>query len=334
MAARLFCTISRTNNPVIFALLKINRVKAAIIDLGTNTFHLLIAQRKGRAFEFIHRERVAVRLGQKGINQGTIRPDALERAVKALQGFKETIDYIQVDTIMAFGTSALRNAANVLDVLKEFEEKAGITVEVITGDKEAELIYEGVRYGMDLGDEMSLIMDIGGGSVEFIIGNDDGIAWKKSFEIGAQRLLEQFQHNDPFLASEQELLDVYLTEKLKPLYSAIEELQPKTLVGSSGTFDTLSDIYCIKHDLFKRAEDAETPLTVTGFYEVFEELLVKNRADRMLIPGMIEMRVDMIVVACCLIEHILKRYQFNNIRVSTYALKEGILNSLLSKVTI
>jgi exopolyphosphatase/guanosine-5'-triphosphate,3'-diphosphate pyrophosphatase len=106
------------------------------------------------------------------------------------------------------------------------------------------------------------------------------------------------------------------------------------LVGSSGTFDTLSDIYCIKHDLLKKPDDTETPLSITGFYEVFEELLVKSRVDRMLIPGMIEMRVDMIVVACCLIEHLLKRYQFQNIRVSTYALKEGILCTLINKVVI
>jgi len=309
-------------------------VKAAIIDLGTNTFHLLIAEWHSHRFEFIHRERVPVRLGQKGINQNTIRPDAIARATEALSSFKATIDQFNVERVIAFGTSALRNAANVHAVLAEFKSKTGIEVQVISGEREAELIYEGVRYGIELGNEMSLIMDIGGGSVEFIIGNDETIAWKKSFEIGAQRLLEKFQHNDPLLASEQEQLDLYLNKELTSLFEAIQLYQPVSLVGSSGTFDTLSDIYCIKHDLLKKPDDTETPLSITGFYEVFEELLVKSRSDRMLIPGMIEMRVDMIVVACCLIEHILKRYQFQNIRVSTYALKEGILCTLINKVVI
>jgi len=171
-------------------------------------------------------------------------------------------------------------------------------------------------------------MDIGGGSVEFIIGNNKEIFWKRSFEIGAQRLLEEFQQNDPITGAEMLALDNYFSKILLPLFEALNEYEPKTLVGSSGTFDTLSDIYCIKHDVMKSQQGAETPLTLSGFYEVFEELLVKNRNDRMQIPGMIEMRVDMIVVACCLVRYVLENYAFENLRVSTYALKEGILASL------
>jgi exopolyphosphatase/guanosine-5'-triphosphate,3'-diphosphate pyrophosphatase len=302
--------------------------RTAIIDLGTNTFHLLIAERVKEQSVFIYRERLAVRLGQRGINEGIIQPDAIDRAIRALSSFKTTIDQYDATAIFAFGTSALRNAKNASEVVTAFKEKAGIDVSIISGDREAELIFMGVRSGLALGDDYSLVMDIGGGSVEFIIGNQKEIVWKQSFEIGAQRLLEMFHHTDPIPSQEIDQLNRYFTTQLSPLFNALAQWKPETLIGSSGTFDTLSDIYCLKHNLNKGADDIETPLTLQGFYDIYTELLIKNREARMAIPGMIEMRVDMIVVACCLINFLLGQYSFKQIRVSTYALKEGILASL------
>lgn len=302
--------------------------RIAIIDLGTNTFHLLIAEKAKEQYTFVYRERLAVRLGQRGINEGIIQPDAVERAIRALSSFKTTIDQYDARAIFAFGTSALRNAKNGYEVAKIFKEKAGIDINIISGDREAELIFLGVRSGLALGEDYSLVMDIGGGSVEFIIGNDKEIVWKQSFEIGAQRLLEMFHRTDPIDQHEINQLNQYFASQLPTLFDALSQWRPKTLVGSSGTFDTLSDIHCIKHDLNSNVKDIETPLTIQGFNDIYEELLIKNRDDRMMIPGMIEMRVDMIVVACCLINFLLDRYSFKQIRVSTYALKEGILASL------
>lgn len=308
--------------------------RVAIIDLGTNTFHLLIAEPQDGEFAFIYRERLAVRIGQQGINHGIIQPDAIDRAVRALSSFRTTIDQFDTQRIFTFGTSALRNASNAGEVLNTFREKANIDVTIISGDREAELIFAGVQSALELGQENSLVMDIGGGSVEFIIGNEKHIAWKQSFEIGAQRLLEQFHKTDPIAQLEIDELNEYFRSALVSLFVALEKWKPKTLVGSSGTFDTLSDIFCIKHDLVKKADDAETPLTLAGFYETYQEILIKNRNERMMIPGMVEMRVDMIVVACCLINFLLKNHTFDTIRVSTYALKEGILASLKSKESV
>lgn len=308
--------------------------RVAIIDLGTNTFHLLIAEQTEERYKFIYRERLAVRLGQRGINQGIIQPDAIDRAVRALSSFKTTIDQHDVIKVFAFGTSALRNAKNVDEVVRSFKDKAGIDVTIISGDHEAELIFYGVRSGLALGKDYSLVMDIGGGSVEFIIGNDTEIVWKQSFEIGAQRLLEMFHRTDPIEESELDELNQYFLQQLPSLIEALHQWLPNTLIGSSGTFDTLSDIYCIKHGIYKKEESIETPLTIEGFYEILEELLVKNRSERMMMPGMIEMRVDMIVVASCLINYLLEQYAFKNIRVSTYALKEGILHSLKKEESV
>jgi exopolyphosphatase / guanosine-5'-triphosphate,3'-diphosphate pyrophosphatase len=307
--------------------------RIAIIDLGTNTFHLLIAERQAHSFSFIYRERLAVRIGQHGINANRIQPEAVERAVRALSSFKTTIDQYDAVQTIAFGTSALRNARNADEVTSIFRNKTGIDVTIISGEKEAELIFKGVQSALKLGQEKSLVMDIGGGSVEFIIGNEEQIFWKHSFEIGAQRLLERFQQHDPILPSETEQLYAYFAAELPTLLEALRTFSPTTLVGSSGTFDTLSDIFCLKHHLPKGTSDAETPLTLKGFAEVFEELLAKDRVARMQIPGMLEMRVDMIVVACCLIDFVVSHHSFSAVRVSTYALKEGILHSLATAHT-
>jgi exopolyphosphatase/guanosine-5'-triphosphate,3'-diphosphate pyrophosphatase len=307
--------------------------KIAIIDMGTNTFHLLVAEGDARGYNITHRERLAVKLGLGGINQSIITNEGLSRALVAMQCFKNTIDQNDIKTVYAFGTSALRSAINGPDVAERIKAVTGIEVNIISGDQEAEFIYYGAKSALDMGREKNIIIDIGGGSVEFIIANDDQVFWKKSFEIGAQRLLEIFHRHDPILPQEITALDAYFDEALVPLFEAIKTYKPTIMVGSSGTFDTLSDIFCITHDIHKSPEEIETPLTLPGFYEVYKELLVRDRAARLLIPGMIEMRVDMIVVACCLVRYILEKHDFDRIRVSTYSLKEGVLFYLTHKVT-
>jgi exopolyphosphatase/guanosine-5'-triphosphate,3'-diphosphate pyrophosphatase len=303
-----------------------NRV--GIIDLGTNTFHLLIADERDGVYRIIHRDRLSVKIGMGGINRGFITADALQRALLALQSFRNTLEDMQVQYTYAYGTSALRNARNRTSVLRAIHDLTGLNITLIDGDREAEFIYLGVRSALHLGAEKSLIMDIGGGSVEFIIADNDSIYWKESIEIGAQRLLEKFQRHDPILPREINALNSFLDEKLVTLWEALQVHDPRILVGSSGTFDTLSDIFCEAHAIHKSPDEVETPLTLEGFHAIYHDLLVKNREQRMLVPGMIEMRVDMIVVACCLIRRILETHPFERIRVSTYSLKEGVLASV------
>jgi exopolyphosphatase / guanosine-5'-triphosphate,3'-diphosphate pyrophosphatase len=304
-----------------------NRI--AIIDMGTNTFHLLIADGENRSFNIIYRDRLSVKIGMGGINDGYITEDGIQRALLAMQSFRNVIAEHHIDTIYAFGTSAMRNASNGAEVAQRIHDITGIKVNIITGDLEAEYIYEGVKAALDMGTEdANLIIDIGGGSVEFIIGNQEKVFWKKSFEIGAQRLLELFQKHDPILQEEIVALDEYFETSLKDLFEQIDRYKPTIMVGSSGSFDTWSDIFCITHDIHKTPEEIETPLTIQGFIEIYNDLIHKDRAQRMQIPGMIEMRVDMIVVAACLVRFLLERFAFNRIRVSTYSLKEGVLAHL------
>jgi exopolyphosphatase/guanosine-5'-triphosphate,3'-diphosphate pyrophosphatase len=302
--------------------------RIAIIDLGTNTFHLLIAERSGGLPPTVlHREKQPVKIGMGGINRGIITDEALQRALACLKNFRKTMDEWKVGLTRAIGTSALRSAGNGEAVVRTILRETGIEISLISGDQEAEYIYYGVRSALNLGMEKSLIVDIGGGSVECIIADSQKLFWKQSFDVGAQRLLEKFQKHDPIGTDEISALNAFLKQSLDPLFQQVHLHQPHVLVGSSGTFDTLSEICCVRSNI-PYNETPETPLTLSAFQEIHAELISCNRAERMKIPGMIEMRVDMIVVASCLIKFLLDRYTFRQVRVSTYSLKEGVLASM------
>ncbi|MHA7131705.1 Ppx/GppA phosphatase family protein [Algoriphagus namhaensis] len=305
--------------------------KAAVIDMGTNTFHLLIVEIKEGSFYTIYKEKIPVKLGKGGINQNRLEEDAMERAFDALTHFKHVIELKGIEEVFAFATSAVRNAANGSSFVRAVNERLDISIQVISGEEEAQLIYEGIKLSGSLNGHTDLMMDIGGGSVEFIIGNEKEAFWKQSFEIGGQRLLELFHHHDPILPEEVDKMYVYLEEKLAPLLQAIDQYQPSGLVGASGTFDTLTDIYFESMLQCKLTGRHVFQLPVRDYLQIHESLLSKNREEREIIPGMIPMRVDMIVVASCLIRFILKYLDLQSITCSHYALKEGAISTLVNK---
>ena len=305
--------------------------RLALIDLGTNTFHLLISEiNQGEATTLL-KIKEAVKLGEGGISLGSITEPAQARALETLRYFRSLVDEYQATEVKAMATSAIRNASNGIQLVQTIATETGFEIEIISGDREAELIYYGVKSAMDLGLERSLIIDIGGGSVEFIICDQNQIFWKQSFEIGAQRLLDKFFLSDPITEAAIEEEKKYLQEQLQPLSAAMDIYNPTVLIGSSGTFDTLCDINAQKKGIDRQLDSCpEADLSLSCFYDIYEDLLEKNRPERLAIPGMLEMRVDMIVVATVLIDFVLENYNLNKIRVSAYALKEGILSQVLA----
>ncbi len=305
--------------------------KAAIIDMGTNTFHLLLVELNAENFKTIYKEKIAVKIGQGGISHNTITDDAKKRAFHTLQHFRNMIDGEAISEIFAFATSAVRNADNGQNFVSEINEKFNIPIHVIDGTQEAQLIYEGIRFSNALNLETHLMMDIGGGSVEFIIGNGQQALWRQSFEIGGQRLLDLFHYHDPILKEEIDNLNLFLEDKLSDLILAIEKYKPSRLVGASGTFDTLSDMYYASMLRQKTKTEQTFILPKVGFDVISKKLLTLNKEERLKIPGMIPMRVDMIVVASCLIEYVLKFVPADALICSSYALKEGVISQLIGR---
>jgi len=298
-------------------------MRIAIIDLGTNTFNLLI--RESQSNEVIFNTKIPVKLGEGGIDNKMIAPAAFERGLSALAEHASSIKKFKVDKTYAFATSAIRSTANGPEFVKQAQEKANITINVIDGQKEAELIYYGVQKALNMGSETSLIMDIGGGSTEFILANQDEIFWKESYLMGSSRLMEKFKPFDPISNEQIEEIENYLEETLSSLFEACRQKKPLWLIGSSGSFDTLASMASWR---FANRDLPEEYTSYTfDFYEymtVARHMLQSDFEERLETPGMIPMRADMINMACIQINLILKRLGIKAMKLSTYALKEGV----------
>ena len=303
-------------------------MKIAILDFGTNTFNLLIANRKERGFEILYSGIQPVKLGRGGIHAGRITRDAFERGFVAITNHLETIRRYDVDEIRAFATSAIRNAGNGSNFVEEVEKRFGFRVRVIPGDREAELIYKGVRLSLDLPDENVMILDIGGGSNEFIICNRKGILWKQSFEIGMARILELFTLSDPIAGEEVKALESYFGQELQPLLDAVRKEKPGILIGASGSFDTF-------HAMIRRRRGAADDgrhgreLALRDYRRLHKMLLGSTLAERKVMPGMEPVRVEMIVPASIFVSFVLRECHIRHLYQSDFALKEGVIAELV-----
>ncbi len=300
----------------------------AIIDLGTNTFHLLIAEIRNQEIQEYFKLQVPVKIGSGGINKGYITDDAYTRGITALTEFKKYIDKFNIKDVRASATSAIRNAKNGNEFVEVVKSKLNITIETISGDAEAACIYEGVRHSFNLPKENILVMDIGGGSVEFIIGNQEKIIWKQSFELGAARLIDKFKHLNPITENDVFSINKYLLEQLFSLKDALQKFPTTILVGSAGSFETLIDVVLkdlkvipnalSKHAFEIRKEDFEV------FYELITTSTIEQRSK---LKGMIDFRIEMIVVATLLMKFVIDEFKIKKIIASEYSLKEGMLFS-------
>jgi exopolyphosphatase/guanosine-5'-triphosphate,3'-diphosphate pyrophosphatase len=298
----------------------------AIIDLGTNTFNLLIIEvRSTDCYEILFSDKISVKLGQDCIDKNIISEPAINRAISALTLHLETIHQYHVKNINAIATSAIRSSVNGKLFVQRIKNELGLGIEIISGDREAELIYLGVRQALDIGDSKSLIMDIGGGSTEFIIADKNKIYWEHSFNLGIARLLERSQPKDPISYIEIELIENYLKHELVSLFNKANEFFPDTLIGSSGSFDTLADVILYKTTSQCLPKDATTYIfNIFQFKELYQLLLKSDYEQRLKMNGMLAMRADMIVLGSIFINLIIDKLHIKNMKLSTFALKEGL----------
>lgn len=300
------------------------------MDLGTNTFHLLIAEGPADNFTEILHLNEDVKLGEGGINKGIIQPEAFERGIAAMKRFRSYIDANSVTDIRAIATSAIRSAANGAAFIREIKAQAHIDIELITGEQEAAYIYEGINASGCLTDDNALIMDIGGGSVEFIIGNIDEVLWKQSFEIGAARLMDKFHQTDPIPVQSIKELTQYLNTKLPELFLAAAKYKPTILIGSSGAFESFAEVIELeKGKNFNLKQTKVYEFDIDELLDLIERLIRSSHNQRAKMKGIIPVRVDMIVVASLITIYMMQKMGIADVTMSTYSLKEGVLAQML-----
>lgn len=298
-------------------------MKIAIIDLGTNTFHLLIVESNNKnEFSELYRERLFIQLAEKGIE--TIGDEAYNRALNAMLHYSEIINKHQIANVTALGTAAMRRASNGKALISEIKDKTDIQIQVISGDEEARLICQGTRLAVPMTEQPVLIMDIGGGSVEFIIANSKKQFWAQSFPVGVAVLFNQFHKSDPITRDEAKSIHKHLSEVLMPLVRQVINYEFEALVGASGTFDVLENI------LIKEKENQKySSIGGRDFFKILKQWEYSTLEERLAHPDIPDNRAKLIVVAFNLIEFILQLTGIENIWISQYAMKEGKIADFL-----
>ncbi|MBK9536672.1 MAG: hypothetical protein IPO10_16150 [Flavobacteriales bacterium] len=203
---------------------------------------------------------------------------------------------------------------------------------MISGNEEAELILAGVRQAVAFTRKPMLIMDIGGGSIEFILATDKALMWKRSFELGVTRLRDRIPVSDPITLSEEERIAQHLDDQLDPLYAIIERHEPHVLIGSAGSFDSLASIISTeRHEPL--LNDAKTMnFTALEFDALRDKLMRMTRTERLNVPGLPEHRVDTLPYALIAIDRVLTAGAIRELAWSKYALKEGAASRMISTV--
>lgn len=306
-------------------------MRVALLDLGTNTFNMLIADIDGdKHYRKVYASKVPVKLGEGGINENHITEAAFDRGLLALQNQIIRLKSFGCERALAFGTSALRSASNGQEFVDTVAKLYDLHIKIIDGDREAQMIYQGVKLSLDLGEEKSLIMDIGGGSNEFIIANHQEIFWKRSYPLGVSRLLQWLNPSDPIAEDEIEQLKEHLNAQMNDLYEACQAHGVKTLIGSSGSFDSLSEMISLHYyDTELDEERKHFDFKLDDFHSVKKMIIDSTKEERLEMRGLHRIRRDMIVMAVIMIDLVIEKCHIQRMQQSAYSLKEGILFDVL-----
>jgi exopolyphosphatase/guanosine-5'-triphosphate,3'-diphosphate pyrophosphatase len=295
-------------------------MRKALIDLGTNTFNLIIAEVSGNEIQHIFSTKEGVALGMGGINEKRISEDASERAIACLIRFKAKCEDFQVEKIAAIGTSAIRDARNQLEFIHAVKAKTGIEIQVVSGEEEARLIYQGIRQTYPF-NEPAMIMDIGGGSTEFILANSEGIIDLISLNTGVSRIFQLYSFEDPLSKNDISRIESFLDENSQSFF---DQKECSILVGASGSFETFYEL-AFQKPFPSKTEPFEIP--IDSFNQEIEKIIQSRQDERDQNEFIIPIRKKMAPIAAVKTRWVMNKLGVERVFVSPMSLKEGALSN-------
>lgn len=305
----------------------------AAIDVGTNSFHLIVCDvnsTTGR-FRILDREKENVRLGTGSKDMKHLSAGAMKRGVAALKRFKRIADSFRA-SIRAIATSAVREALNKEEFISLVKKETGISVEIASGFEEARLIHLGILQALPVFHKKILLVDIGGGSTEFLVGQKRTIRYGNSLKLGAVRLTQRFFPSAKTSPRDVKECRKYIKGMLAPVLREVEKLEYDIAVGSSGTITTIARI-------IRAARGFDSESSVNGFSfkkkeldRAIDDILQrKNASERAEIAGIDPARADIILAGTLILEQITEAFGIKEMKVSEFALREGIIFDTIEK---
>ncbi|MEK2689482.1 Ppx/GppA phosphatase family protein [Bdellovibrio sp. GT3] len=300
-------------------------MKVAALDLGTNTFLCLIAEGGPGGITKVHKDLVeVVRLGQDVDKTGMLHPDALVRARKCLGEFKKEIDKQGVDRILAMATSAARDASNGQDLF-DIGKELGIPIEVIPGEDEARISYQGATGGVIDATKTKLVVDVGGGSTEFIVGHGEKILFGQSLDMGGVRLTERFVTQQPVPLNEQKNLNDYIYSELKKVLPEISRNSLDQILAVAGTPTSIVAIEVGGFDE-KRVDNYFLSLERLQYWvDTFAQTSVEEKKSKYQLGG----RADIIYAGASILLNTVKALGMTGLVVSTKGVRYGVALEML-----
>jgi len=299
-------------------------MRLASIDVGTNSVKLLVADVEGQQIRSVlHEQQIITRLGQGVDKTGELLPEAMDRTLKAIEDFKREAELAGAQDVIAIATSAARDARNCDTFIQEAMEKTGIKLSVVSGDEEAELTFAGTCSDPEFRSRRLILADIGGGSSEFITGQDGRIENRFSVNTGCVRLTEEFIHSDPVDATELQRIFQHL---ISSLYSRLVGLLTveRYLVGVGGTITTLAAIHQ-GMEIHDAGKIHRYVLQKEEIVRLLTYLMRMKLEDRKKVPGLPPQRADVIVAGAAIFSTIMEILRVGEITVSSRGLRYGIL---------
>jgi len=303
----------------------------AAIDLGTNSLHMVVVRIEPTlpAFSIIAREKDTVRLGDRCPKTGALKPEVMQRAIATLRRFQEIAKSLFTETIVAVATSAVREAPNGRDFLQQVEEEVGLSVDLISGQEEARRIYLGVLSGMEFNNQPHMIIDIGGGSTELILGDSNEPRSLSSTKVGAVRLTAEYITTDPISNAEFQYLQAYVRGMLeRPIEELLAHLQPNEcprLVGTAGTIESLVTIHAREKLGMLPSPLSGYQLSLKDLRDLVNRLRKLSYSERAAIPGMSDRRSEIILAGAVILQEAMTQLGVESLTVCERSLREGVI---------
>jgi exopolyphosphatase / guanosine-5'-triphosphate,3'-diphosphate pyrophosphatase len=304
----------------------VNAVRRAVIDVGTNSIKLLVADVRGHDVQPVLEESRQTRLGKGFYETRRLQPENIAHTAEAVWEFAEIAREKNSESIRVIATSAARDSVNPTDLTSAIARASGLKVEIISGEQEAEWVFRGVTTEPELAKTPLLLLDVGGGSTEFILGRGTEKHFAQSFALGTVRLLEKFPHSDPPTRGEfnkcRDWLKNFLHDEVRPQLEPALKNEPGEilLVGTGGTTSILARIEK-KLDRFDREKIERTVLSFEQVVAHRKNLWKLPLAERKEIPGLPKLRADVILTGVLIYEMVMEEFVFKNLRVSTRGLR-------------
>lgn len=299
--------------------------RRAVIDVGTNSVKLLVADISGAEIIPVCEESKQTRLGRGFYESHLLQADAISATAEAVKKFSDQSKNLETKNIRVIATSAARDARNATDLLNAIELGSGLRVEIISGEQEADWVFQGVSSDPKLTGPL-LIIDVGGGSTEFIFGEGHHQHFRNSFRLGTVRLLELLQPGDPpgaeALARCRDWLMIFLDKQIAPeLEPIVRGCAGKTqLIGTGGTTTILARMEKQLRE-FDREQIEAARLTLAQVSSHVERHWNLSIEERKKIIGLPPKRVDVILTGLAIYEAVMQRFGFNELRISTRGLR-------------